>query len=268
MLFPNKIYFDHSQSLMRNEGNIISSREYFFSKKNKNLFYLLKNRFSWMNDFIKEDDNIIELGCGPSLVKEFIINNKNFKTSDIMSADFIDYSGVDATDTKFPDESFSIVVSSNLIHHVAYPLKLFKEIHRILKPGGLYIIQDVNCSFMLKLLIILMKNEGFDKTADVLNEDIPCNDKNDPWSGNNEIPNLIFDNFEKFNLKLNNKFQLIYSRKSEFIGLINSGGVIAKTFYIPLNDLMNKLVIKIDNQLTKFHKIFALQQSIVIKKIN
>jgi len=31
---------------------------------------------------------------------------------------------------------------------------------------------------------------------------------------------------------------------------------------------MNKFLIKIDNQLTKVHKIFALQKSIVIKKIN
>ena len=45
--------------------------------ENKNLFYLLKNRFSWMNNFINDEDNIIELGCGPAFVKEFI-NNKNF----------------------------------------------------------------------------------------------------------------------------------------------------------------------------------------------
>ena len=41
-------------------------------EKNKNLFYLLKNRFSWMNNFINDEDNIIELGCGPAFVKEFI----------------------------------------------------------------------------------------------------------------------------------------------------------------------------------------------------
>ena len=57
MFLPDKIYFDHSQSKMRNEGDIVSAREYFFKKKNKNLYYLLKNRFSWMNNFIKENDN-------------------------------------------------------------------------------------------------------------------------------------------------------------------------------------------------------------------
>ena len=91
MFFPNKIYFHHSQNRMGNEGNIIASRKYFFSKKSRNLYHLLKNRFSWMNNFIKEDDNIIELGSGPALVKEFI-NNKNFKPQ-IMNANFLDFQG-------------------------------------------------------------------------------------------------------------------------------------------------------------------------------
>ena len=262
---PKKIYFHHSQNRMNDEGNILAAREYFFKKKNKNLFYLLKNRFSWMNNFINDGDNIIELGCGPAFVKEFI-TNKNFKTSDIMKDEFIDFKGVDAIDTKFANNSFSVVISSNLIHHVAHPMKLFNEIHRILKPGGLYIIQDVNFSYMFQLIILLMRIEGYDKTTDILNDEVPCNDINDPWSGNNAIPNLIFDDFAKFNSKLGNKFEIIYSKKSEFLGFLNSGGVISKTFYIPLNDLLNKLVIKFDNQLTRLHKIFALQQQVVIKK--
>jgi ubiquinone/menaquinone biosynthesis C-methylase UbiE len=267
MIFPNKIYFNHSQNRMNNEGDTVSSRKYFFEKKNKNLFHLLKNRFSWMNNFIKENDNIVELGSGPAFVKEFI-NNKNFKTSDIIGDDFIDHKGIDAMNTRFDDKSFSVVISSNLIHHVAHPIKLFNEVHRILKPGGIYIIQDVNFSFMMKMIILLMKIEGYDETVNILDDKTPCNDVNDPWSGNNAIPNLIFENFEQFNKKLDNNFEIIHSSKNEFMIFLNSGGVIAKTFYIPLNEFMNKFLIKIDNQLTKVHKIFALQQSIVIKKIN
>ena len=105
MVFPKKIYFHHSQNRMNNEGNILAAREYFFKKKNKNLFYLLKNRFSWINNFIIDEDNIIELGCGPAFVKEFI-NNKNFKTSDIMKDNFIDLKGIDAINTGFADNSY------------------------------------------------------------------------------------------------------------------------------------------------------------------
>ena len=266
MIIPKKIYFNASENRMRNIGDVISARNYFFTKKNKNLYHLLKNRFLWMNDFITNNDNIIELGSGPGLLKEFI-KNKNFKTSDISTGDFLDFQNTDALNTNFEDESFSVIISSNLIHHIAYPIKLFNEVHRILKPGGIYIIQDVNFSLMLKLIILLMKSEGYDETVNVLNDNIPCNNVLDPWSGNNAIPNLIFDNFEQFNQKLNNKYELIYSQKKEFLNFLNSGGVISKTFHIPMNEFMNELLSKIDYYFTKIDKIFALQQSIVIKKI-
>ena len=128
MILKKKIYFKHSENLMKNEGDILSSRKYFFKKKNKNLYYLLKNRFYWMNNFINENDNILELGSGSALLKQFILN-KNFKTSDLTNYDFIDYKNLDATDTNLQSESFSVIISSNLIHHVAYPLKLFEEVY-------------------------------------------------------------------------------------------------------------------------------------------
>lgn len=77
-----------------------------------------------MNDFVTNNDNIIELGSGPGLLKEFI-KNKNFNTSDISTGDFLDFQKTNALNTNFEDESFSVVISSNLIHHIAYPIKLF-----------------------------------------------------------------------------------------------------------------------------------------------
>ena len=80
------------------------------------------------------------------------------------------------------------------------------------------------------------------------------------------IANLIFDDFERFNEKLNFKFQLIYNNYSEFLSFLNSGGVIAKTKYFPLNNFFNKLLQKIDKIFVKFPNIFALQTSIVLRK--
>lgn len=250
---------------MSNEGNIIAAREYFFEKKNKNLYFLLKNRYSWMNDYINNNDKVIELGSGPCLSKYFI-NNKSFKTSDISNYNFLDYKNIDAMNTKFDNNSFDVVISSNMIHHITYPLRHIEEVYRILKPGGLYIIQEVNCSIMFQIIIILLKIEGFDFTCDVTNRDEECTNKNDPFSGNNAIPNLIFDNFEKFNSKNEFKFKLLKHEHSEFLSFINSGGVIAKTKYIPLNDYLNKLLINIDNFLSKFNKIFPLQKKIILEK--
>ena len=266
MYFKKKAYYKHSENRMSHEGDILSARKYFFKNENKNLYFLLKNRFNWMNKFINKSDKIIELGSGASLLKEFI-DSKNLKTSDFTNFDFLDFKNVDATNTNFSNEQFDKVISSNLIHHLAFPIKHFKEVLRILKPNGYYIIQEGNCSLLCQLMIILMKHEGYDFSSDPLNENIPCNDENDLWSANAATPNLIFSNFNEFNDKLGRKFKIIEHNYSEIFCYLNSGGVIAKTKYIPLNELFLKFVLQIDKLLSIFPKIFPLQQSIVLKKI-
>ena len=266
MYLKKKAFFSHSENKMKLEGDIVSARNYFFSKKNKNLYFLLEKRFKWMNDFINESDDVLELGSGASLLKEFI-NNKNLKTSDFSKYDFLDYTNVDATKTNFKDGQFDKVISSNLIHHLAFPLKHFKEVSRILKPKGLYIIQEGNCSLLCQLMIILMKHEGYDFTSNPLDENEPCNDKNDLWSANAATPNLIFKDFKNFNNKLVNKFEIIKHSYSEIFCYLNSGGVIAKTKYIPVNKFFFNLEEKLDKFLSLFPQIFPLQQSIVLKKI-
>ena len=74
MKLKNKVFFEHHQNLIKNEGDIKKARAYFFKNKNKNLHELLKNRYEWMNNFIIKGDNVLELGSGASLLKNFIKN--------------------------------------------------------------------------------------------------------------------------------------------------------------------------------------------------
>jgi ubiquinone/menaquinone biosynthesis C-methylase UbiE len=46
----------------------------------------------------------------------------------------------DALTPPFPDASFDIVTATAFIEHVADPQKLLKEIHRVLRPGGIVIL--------------------------------------------------------------------------------------------------------------------------------
>lgn len=266
MYLKKKVYFKHSENKMSQEGDILSARKYFFSKKNKNLYFLLKERYSWMNKFINETDLILELGSGASLLKNFI-DSKNLKTSDYTNYDFLDFKNVDATKTNFNDSQFDKVISSNLIHHLAYPLKHFREVSRILKPKGYYIIQEGNCSLLCQFFIMLMRHEGYDFNTNPLNENEPCNDKDDLWSANAATPNLIFNNFDKFNNQINNDFKILKHSYGEILCYLNSGGVIAKTKYIPMNKFCFNIISKIDRLLSFFPKIFPLQQSIVLQKV-
>lgn len=256
---------DHGDNRMNHEGDVLLARETFFFNKDLNLHFLLKNRFSWMNDFIEKEHVGIEVGCGTGISKEFILN-QNYYLSDFTSHDYLDYKMIDALNTKFDGNSFDFVISSNMIHHVPYPVKFFQEMNRILKPGGKLIVQEINCSLFMRLLLRIMRHEGFDFTIDVFDPSLICTDPNDLWSANCAIPNLLFDNKNRFHKKISN-FEIIKYSHSEFFNFINSGGVISKTFNIPLNINILKLLKNIDDVLSKlFPNIFALQRQIVLEK--
>ncbi len=260
----NKIKFSHDENRMKSEGDVNSSLNHF--DKNKNLKSLLNQRFGWMNNFIKENHMGLEVGAAAGFSKNFI-RCKDFKISDFSDHAHLDYKKVDAQNTGFEKNKFDFVISSNMIHHLPFPLIFFKEMHRILKNKGKLIIFDAHCSFLLQLVLILMKHEGFDFTKDVWSETEPATDKNDLWSGNSAIPYLIFNNDEKFKKKLGDKFKILHLEKCECFLFLNSGGVTSKTFYIPLSNTFLKLIILFDRFLCKFFpKIFALGYKIVLEK--
>jgi SAM-dependent methyltransferase len=49
------------------------------------------------------------------------------------------YRSEDLEAQTFPDESFDIVITQDVIEHVFEPRKAFREIHRTLKPGGCHL---------------------------------------------------------------------------------------------------------------------------------
>ena len=68
------------------------------------------------------------------------LKNRNFKLSDLSNETFLDYKRVDAQSTNFKNNSFNNIIASNMIHHIAFPIKLLKKIKRILKKNGRLII--------------------------------------------------------------------------------------------------------------------------------
>ncbi len=262
-----KIKYSKNQNKMQDSGNIKKAIESYINGKNKNLRFVLKERFEWMNKYIEKDDIGLEVGAGASFSKEFIIN-KNFKTSDCANYQHIDYKNIDAHSTGFEDNSFDYVIASNMVHHLSFPLKFFKEMNRILKKDGKLIIYEPYASILLQLVEIIMRHEGFDWTKNVWNESITATEEEDAWSGNIAIPHLLFDDSDKFKKKLGSYFKIEYDKILHELSFLNSGGVYSKTFYIPLNYFFLNLIDKIYYFLTKpFPKIFAIGRRIILKKV-
>ncbi len=262
-----KVQFSHNENRMKSIADTKIARELYYSSKSKNIKFLLNERFSWMNDFIQDEDSGIEVGSGAGFAKDFI-KNKNFKLTDIGEDDHLDLKNIDAQSTGFEDESFDYVIASNMIHHIPFPIKFFKEMDRILKKGGKLIIFESYCSLVFQLATIIMKHEGFDFTLDVWDEKNPKSDEKNAWHGNIAVPHLIFDDTAKFEKNLGKYFKIEYEKLTECLIFLNSGGVTSKTKCIPLNNFFLNLLNKIDRILVKlFPKIFCMGRRIVLKKI-
>ena len=261
-----KIQFSKEDNRMQSIANTKVARETYYSNKYNNVKFLLSKRFGWMNKFIKESDNGIEVGSGAGFSKDFI-KNKNFKLTDLGNDEHLDYKNIDAQNTGFKTDSLNFVIASNMIHHIPYPIKFFKEINRILKNGGRLIIFESYCSIFFQLATMIMKHEGFDFTLNVWDEEEPKSDEKNAWHGNIAVPHLIFDDRSRFNKEIGNLFEIEYEELTECLIFINSGGVTSKTAFIPMNNFFLNILDYIDKVLIKFFpKFFCMGRRIVLKK--
>jgi len=261
-----KVQFSKDDNRMQSIADTKIARERYYSGKSNNVKYLLRKRFSWMNDFIKEDDQGIEVGSGAGFSKDFI-KNKNFRLTDLGNDSHLDHKNIDAQNTGFESNSLDYVIASNMIHHIPYPIKFFKEVNRILKKGGRLIIFESYCSIFFQLATIIMKHEGFDFTLNVWDEKTPKSDETNAWHGNIAVPHLIFDDKSKFKKNIGNLFEIKYEKLTECLIFINSGGVTSKTACIPMNNFFLNILNFIDKILVKiFPKIFCMGRRIVLEK--
>lgn len=256
-----------SQSLNRmgHEGDVTNARKIYLDGSNRNLGRLLRNRFTWMNSFVSSDDEGLELGAGIGASRDFL-NVKSFMLTDFLDSDWLDVKNVDALATEFDSERFDFIIASNMIHHLAFPKIFFDECHRILKPGGKLIIQEIQTSIVMRIVLRMMRHEGYDETINVFDESKPCNQPGNPWSANCSIPKLLFRSYEKFEEAQIN-WKIVHDRKVEFFQFLNSGGVVAETRYLPLNNFFLNIQDYIDKLLCALAPdLFALQRQTVLEK--
>lgn len=261
-LFLSRTYFPNKkENRMLDVGNVEKARSVFLRDKPSNLSFLLSKRYSWMNYYITPEEKGIEVGAGHGL-SELYIKSGNFILTDYEKSPWIDEK-VDALDMPYEDSCLDYIISSNMIHHLAQPYKFFCECSRVLKTEGKLIIQEINCSLMMRIILKIMQHEGYSYDIDVFDETTICNVPSDPWSANCAIPNLLFDDSVKF--EQNFPFKMIHHNYAEFIIFPLSGGVIAKSRTINLPRLGLMIIDKIDSLLIRLSKnIFPLQRQIVL----
>jgi SAM-dependent methyltransferase len=263
IFFKGPFFPKHEDNLMEEEGNVIKARQDFLSTRFNNLDFLLSTRYKWMNKYLKKDMNIIEIGAGAGFSKLYL--NQEVTLTDAASNPWIDRY-IDATNMELPDNSVDIIIASHTIHHFYNPAKFFFESLRVLKKDGYILISEINTSFFMRLLLRVFHHEGYSYDIDIFNTKSIVNDKNDLWSANCAVPEILFtqeQGFENFFGGL--KVQL--NEPCEFLLFPLSGGVISKTKVPRLPNFLLKLAALIDKFLIKIlPSVFALGRKIVIKK--
>lgn len=264
-LFYKKPYFpSHEENLMEDEGNTIKARDIFIKDKFINLDELLKTRYLWMNKYLANSKKIIEVGAGAGF-SEFYLKSPVILT-DVVKNNWI-HEKVDAITMPYKDSSVDIVIASHCIHHMYSPIKFFKECNRVLKKNGLLLIQEVNTSFFMRLLLNLNKHEGYSYDVNVFDENEIANNPNDIWSANCAIPELLFSKNKKFEKNVP-YFKIKKNIIKECFIFPLSGGVIAKRkmfkipkFVFPFIKLIDMILIFL------LPNIFGLGRSIVLCNI-
>jgi len=138
-----------------------------YDKENKQRTQRLSKSFiSVVKKWKITSGKILDIGCGTGLLAiEFA---KNLPGVEIIGLDLSDvaldvgrdnvqkskvierisFKKGDAEDIPFEDNAFILVISSNTLHLIMNPIKMFNEIHRVLKSKGKFFISDFRRSWI------------------------------------------------------------------------------------------------------------------------
>ena len=129
-LFPGPYVPAHNENKMGSEGSVSDAREGFLKSRFPNVDALLRFRYDWMNEYLRSNTVIVEVGSGAGF-SHLYLDQKPILTDAAENPWIEKY--IDATEMDLEDDSVDVIIASHNIHHFFSPYKFFKECERVLK---------------------------------------------------------------------------------------------------------------------------------------
>lgn len=159
------------------------------AKARKNKFSILGIHHNNLDKFIrtevrklKKGSKILDAGCGlsawtnKSIISNYEISGVDGEPEAIEACKTIykgqDYQVGNLYDLKYKNNYFDAVIMREVIEHFIHPEKAVKEIQRILKPGGKYIITTPNYNSLLLHIIENTYNRFFGGSCKPYKKDV------------------------------------------------------------------------------------------------
>jgi SAM-dependent methyltransferase len=156
--------------------------------------------------------------------------------------------GIDSQQLPYKINSFDIVIAKDSLHHFKDPYKSLNEIHRVLKPGGIFIVSEPYWSLLGRFIFNFLHPEKWDTNPQHIEID-----SSSPWESNQALLYLLKGKFSKeFESKVPG-LKLNVLNSSYGISYALSGGVFARTI-IPSKFLL--LVYKFEKKILLLTKPF------------
>ena len=155
-----------------------------FSRKASLRFYYMEVFASLLKKHMVSGPTL-EIGSGPGFLSNIV---ENLTTSDSENIPGINVV-CDAHELPFPDQSFSNVFCVDVLHHLKSPIKYFREISRVLRPGGRLIMIEPYTTPLSRVFYKYIHHEFCYMPNDVWNDPFP--EGKEPMMGNAEIPRAL-----------------------------------------------------------------------------
>lgn len=241
-------------------------KEYYNEEYNKLIDIDESGGSGWYKEYIAQakDRTILDVGCGAGSRTEFLVNeNKviglelNEKNIEKAKKRGLEVMPFDVEKNfSFKNESFDIVICSQVLEHLLQPQKTLYEMHRVLKNGG-YLFLDVPNHYGIISRVAMLFGDDID---DIYHDHKYYfkEEKFDQW----DYPHIRFFTYSGFRKVIEESGFIIVndqSYKTDFLKLIRILNIFTHDY--PIQSAKSKSILKLIEIIRKIFKVCGVSST-------